>query len=160
MKEFSHLFNDGKTTFRQIARCNDVVLMECSDERKKYYEIATLIINNGIEYYPDEAIVEPTIIKSREIYRTRVCGERGGSKPVKRGNRGRKPMSFFMEIPDGEFTMKQLAERYNKTPAYMRSIMTSRGLMDQLEVVGKIVAGRGKPELIYKQKEKLQKEAV
>lgn len=67
-------------------------------------------------------------------------------------HRGRKPLNVSLQFPKGEWTIKQIADKHNVSPAYVH--LQIKPMIDKKEIIfvksAKTTSGRGKPAAFYK----------
>lgn len=173
MKKIQKAFKQKGFAFQLLKRLENVALLEKTSKGGGVsYEVVVIRAHNGYSIAGTEVAASEFLPKDEDFgkfgwsYSTLEAAEKkfhevkkekweylivDESKP-KGGKRGRKPVNFQVKYPDGEFSMKDLAEHNNKTPAYMYTFLKQRGLFSEIVEVREEKAGRGKPRKIYKKR--------
>lgn len=156
-------FTKWQFTFREIKREGDVAIYEqtktstgefCSYEVIKInkhdgYEIAGNKIEPA-EMYPSNELwgtygfTLPTIKKAEEKFQ-----ELKKKKFEENNKISGVTNQFVLELPNGEFTIKDLAKEYDKSASYIYQQLQKR---NDWVVIREKKGGRGKPAKIYKKK--------
>lgn len=156
-------FTKWQFTFREIKREKDIAIYEqtrTSDGEFCSYEVIKVRTHDGYEI-ADNKIDPAEMYPSNELW-----GTYGFTLPtLKLANKKFEELKtktfeneesisgvtnqFILELPSGEFTVKDLAKEYDKSVSYIYTQLKKRS---DVEVVREEGGGRGKPTKIYKKK--------